>query len=206
MCKLKSEDLQFEPFIDRIEYYTGECKTKEGLRKHMLSVLGKLPVLYARFTQDGLVTPSHCFYLKRSPQLQLGFSLSPSQRNCFKSYCKKRDKLYSQELKGFSALQQEDSPWESDNIWSNLSLYLFTLHIPLSFGGLSVVSLIAQQPLLHPQTQVILYYNNSCKAVQQNIKLEPLFLCDILHTNAPSFLHLAHNLNYILLLFMFTPF
>ncbi|RDY03719.1 hypothetical protein CR513_12668, partial [Mucuna pruriens] len=56
---------------------------------------------------------------------------------------------------GFSDLQEDDSPWETGNVWSNLSLYLFTLHIPFSFGGLSVVALFYGQSVLHPQTQAL---------------------------------------------------
>ncbi|KAJ1389743.1 CAAX amino terminal protease [Sesbania bispinosa] len=95
--------------------------------------------------------------LKCSPQLQLG-----CQRSCFKSYCKSKEEQSTHDIdtpffqsQGFSALQQEDSPWESENVWSNLALYLFTLHIPLSFGGLSVVALFTGQPVLDPQTEAL---------------------------------------------------
>ncbi|ESQ50463.1 hypothetical protein EUTSA_v10002053mg [Eutrema salsugineum] len=55
---------------------------------------------------------------------------------------------------GFSALASE-IPWEEKNIWSTLAVYMFCLHIPLSFGGLSIVARILHQRLLDPQTQVL---------------------------------------------------
>lgn len=92
--------------------------------------------------------------LKCSPQLQLQLQLgfNPSQRDIFtRCYCKmkERETPFSSPLR-----QEDDSPWESGGVWSNLALYLFTLHIPLSFGGLSVVALLTGRQPLHPQTQV----------------------------------------------------
>ncbi|CAK8575601.1 unnamed protein product [Lathyrus sativus] len=86
--------------------------------------------------------------LKCSPQPQLQLGSNPFQpKNLKRCYCKTKDQ---------DTPFASDSPWESGDIWTNLALYLFTLHIPLSFGGLSVVSLLTgQQPLLHPQTQAI---------------------------------------------------
>ncbi|MED6206903.1 hypothetical protein PIB30_030903 [Stylosanthes scabra] len=55
----------------------------------------------------------------------------------------------------FSVLKEEDSGWDSGDVWTNLALYVFTLHIPFSFGGLSVVSLLSRQPHLHPQIQAL---------------------------------------------------
>ncbi|XP_058759668.1 uncharacterized protein LOC131632980 [Vicia villosa] len=119
----------------------------------MMLVTGWLPA-YVKFAPqlDKLVAKP--FYNRKntncsskcSPQLQFGSN--PFQRNSLKRcYCKTKDQDTP-----FSS----DSPWESGDVWTNLALYLFTLHIPLSFGGLSVVSLLTgQQPLLHPQTQAI---------------------------------------------------
>ncbi|KAG5020914.1 hypothetical protein AAZX31_06G274700 [Glycine max] len=106
-----------------------------------------------------LATPFQCLHfpntdysLKCSPKLQLGST--PSQRNPFKCFCNRKEHVtpFSQ---GFSELQEDDSPWESGNVWSNLALYLFTLHIPFSFGGLSVVALFNGQPVLDPQTEAL---------------------------------------------------
>ncbi|EOA31092.1 hypothetical protein CARUB_v10014241mg [Capsella rubella] len=55
---------------------------------------------------------------------------------------------------GFSVLASE-IPWEDNNIWSTFALYMFSLHIPLSFGGLSIVANILHQQVLDPQTQVL---------------------------------------------------
>ncbi|KAK7263654.1 hypothetical protein RJT34_31248 [Clitoria ternatea] len=123
----------------------------------MLSVLA-CPSAYANSIGANLV---HCFHLlntnnslKCSPVVQFGSTRF--QRNCFKSFCKSKEHIthdtpFSQ---GFSVLE-EDGPWESGDVWSILALYVFTLHIPFSFGGLSVVALLTRQPLLHPQTQAL---------------------------------------------------
>ncbi|CAN7126075.1 unnamed protein product [Brassica rapa subsp. narinosa] len=55
---------------------------------------------------------------------------------------------------GFSVLASE-IPWEDKNVWSTFALYMFCLHIPLSFGGLSILARTLHTPLLHPQTQVL---------------------------------------------------
>lgn len=58
-------------------------------------------------------------------------------------------------LQGFSVLGPEsDVPWDSGTVWSTLSFYLFSVHIPLSFGGLSIVAHVLHQTLLDPQTEV----------------------------------------------------
>ncbi|KAK7404983.1 hypothetical protein VNO78_06088 [Psophocarpus tetragonolobus] len=125
----------------------------------MLSVLG-YPSAYARFVTHELVSPFLSFHisntdnsLKCSPKLQLG--CTHSQRYCFKSFCNNGTERVTPFSRGFSELQEGDSPWESGNLWSSLALYVFTLHIPFSFGGLSVVALFNGQPVLDPQTQAL---------------------------------------------------
>ncbi|RZC46500.1 hypothetical protein C5167_039441, partial [Papaver somniferum] len=54
----------------------------------------------------------------------------------------------------FSVLSSLDTPWDGDSIWSTMGLYFFSLHVPLSFGGLSAVAQILQQPVLDPQIEV----------------------------------------------------
>lgn len=56
---------------------------------------------------------------------------------------------------GLSILGSE-IPWEEKKTWSTMAFYMFCLHIPLSFGGLSMVSGILHQRHLEPQTQVSL--------------------------------------------------
>lgn len=53
---------------------------------------------------------------------------------------------------GFSV----DVPWDSNSgsIWSTMAFYLFSLHIPLSFGGLSVISQVLKESVLDLQTEV----------------------------------------------------
>ncbi|KAL2984726.1 hypothetical protein AAZX31_12G105500 [Glycine max] len=124
----------------------------------MLSVLG-CPSAYAKFLTHELAIPFQCFHLpntdnkslKCSQKLQLGST--PSQHNYFKCFCDRKEHVtpFSQE---FSTLQEDDSPWERGNVLSNLALYVFTLHIPFSFGGLSVVALFNGQPVVDPQTEV----------------------------------------------------
>ncbi|KAJ0974390.1 hypothetical protein J5N97_016355 [Dioscorea zingiberensis] len=41
--------------------------------------------------------------------------------------------------RNFSALET-NTPWDSSDIWSTLAGYIFALHIPLSFGGVSFVA------------------------------------------------------------------
>ncbi|CAH8343079.1 unnamed protein product [Eruca vesicaria subsp. sativa] len=56
---------------------------------------------------------------------------------------------------GFSVLTS-DIPWDDNNVWSTFALYMFCLHIPLSFGGLSILARFLHHPLLDdPQTQVL---------------------------------------------------
>ncbi|GFZ05685.1 CAAX amino terminal protease family protein [Actinidia rufa] len=54
----------------------------------------------------------------------------------------------------FSVLES-DIPWDRRSVWSTLALYIFSLHIPLSFGGLSVVASVLHQPILDPQTEAL---------------------------------------------------
>lgn len=47
-----------------------------------------------------------------------------------------------------------DIPWDTGGIWSTMGLYFFSFHIPLSFGGLSVIAQILHQPVMDPLTKV----------------------------------------------------
>lgn len=57
-------------------------------------------------------------------------------------------------LEDFSALDSEP-PWKGGSIWSSMALYFFSLHVPMSFGGLSVVAHMLNQPSLEPQTKAV---------------------------------------------------
>ncbi|KAA0059522.1 uncharacterized protein E6C27_scaffold518G00320 [Cucumis melo var. makuwa] len=57
-------------------------------------------------------------------------------------------------FQGFSALPR-DTPWDNDTVWSTMALYIFSLHIPLSLGSLSLVSQLMHMPILDPQTKAL---------------------------------------------------
>ncbi|KAK9083631.1 hypothetical protein Scep_030102 [Stephania cephalantha] len=58
------------------------------------------------------------------------------------------------EPQGFSALSA-DIEWDYGSVWSSMSLYFFSVHVPLSFGGLSVIAEIMHQKVLDPQTKAL---------------------------------------------------
>ncbi|CAN1123776.1 hypothetical protein LINPERHAP2_LOCUS2027 [Linum perenne] len=55
---------------------------------------------------------------------------------------------------GFSALSP-DIPWEEGSVWSTFAVYMFTLHIPLGMGGLSLAASVLQKPVLDPETATV---------------------------------------------------
>ncbi|KAJ4729827.1 CAAX amino terminal protease family protein [Melia azedarach] len=70
-----------------------------------------------------------------------------------KCRCLKND-ITEKPSKGFSVLAS-DIPWESGSTWSTMAFYIFNLHIPLGYGGLSIVAYILHQPVPDPQTQAL---------------------------------------------------
>ncbi|KAF8411162.1 hypothetical protein HHK36_003705 [Tetracentron sinense] len=94
--------------------------------------------------------------LFQSPNVVLDSFISHSKysaRSSFKCSCTKKgnpDNVFER----FSVLGS-DIPWDSGSVWSTMALYFFSLHIPLSFGGLSVVAQSLHQPVLDPQTEAI---------------------------------------------------
>ncbi|KFK40447.1 hypothetical protein AALP_AA3G374300 [Arabis alpina] len=72
--------------------------------------------------------------------------------SCLKS--KPPHELEKKEEEGFSVLGA-DIPWEENVIWSTFAVYMFCLHIPLSFGGLSIVANLLHLNPLRPHTQVL---------------------------------------------------
>jgi hypothetical protein len=109
-----------------------------------MSVTGWLQAVCVKFpTQLDRLVVKH-FYSQKNTNRN-------SKLRSKRCHCKRKE----QDTSFYSVLREEDSPWQSGDVWTNLVLYLFTLHIPLSFGGFSVVAFFTgQQPLLHPQTQV----------------------------------------------------
>lgn len=110
-----------------------------------MSVTGWLQAVCVKFpTQLDRLVVKH-FYSQKNTNRN-------SKLRSKRCHCKRKE----QDTSFYSVLREEDSPWQSGDVWTNLVLYLFTLHIPLSFGGFSVVAFFTgQQPLLHPQTQAI---------------------------------------------------
>ncbi|KAL3754608.1 hypothetical protein ACJRO7_001800 [Eucalyptus globulus] len=90
-------------------------------------------------------SPSPCPLLLPS---QLRPSASPKRR------CSKNENTHEESFQGFPALPS-DGPWDSESVWSTFAFYLLSLHIPLSFGGLSVVAHVLHRPVLDPQTEAL---------------------------------------------------
>ncbi|KAL5581796.1 hypothetical protein UlMin_014238 [Ulmus minor] len=77
-----------------------------------------------------------------------------STRTFLECFCTKNDTTHEPSSQSFSALAA-DTPWDSGTTWSTMAFYTLTLHIPLSFGWISVVTQILQQPVLDPNTKAI---------------------------------------------------
>ncbi|XP_051114656.1 uncharacterized protein LOC127240180 [Andrographis paniculata] len=56
---------------------------------------------------------------------------------------------------GFSILKT-NAQVDIGNVWSSVGFYVFGIHVPLSFGGLSAAAKLLQQPLLNPQIAAFL--------------------------------------------------
>ncbi|KAE8075914.1 hypothetical protein FH972_014595 [Carpinus fangiana] len=72
----------------------------------------------------------------------------------FKCSCTQNEDTHEASYQGFSVLAR-DIPWDTGSVWTTMAFYMFNLHIPLSFGGLSVVTWILHEPHLDPQTEVL---------------------------------------------------
>ncbi|KAG2712407.1 hypothetical protein I3760_04G124000 [Carya illinoinensis] len=82
------------------------------------------------------------------------FKSNRSSKASFKRSCAQNEDAHGASIQGFSVLAG-DIPWDRGSIWSTMAFYMFCLHIPLSFGGLSVVAAILHEPLLDPETEAI---------------------------------------------------
>ncbi|XP_056158417.1 uncharacterized protein LOC115682321 [Syzygium oleosum] len=103
------------------------------------------PIVLCRDLGKSLtVSPSPCPLLFPS---KLRPSASPKRR------CSKNENTHEASFQGFPALAS-DVPWDGEGVWSTFAFYLLSLHIPLSFGGLSVVAHVLRRPVLDPQTAV----------------------------------------------------
>ncbi|KAE9593016.1 putative CAAX amino terminal protease [Lupinus albus] len=133
------------------------------IRRQMLSVLGGLrwqpPYAKSIRYQLPATTPFYSFLRPNTNTLKY-LPQRFNSRTCFNTYCKKieEEQVTNNNTPfshGFSALKEEFIPLESENLWTTLSLYLFILHIPFSFGGLSVVALLTGESFLDPQTKAL---------------------------------------------------
>ncbi|KAG2712405.1 hypothetical protein I3760_04G124000 [Carya illinoinensis] len=82
------------------------------------------------------------------------FKSNRSSKASFKRSCAQNEDAHGASIQGFSVLAG-DIPWDRGSIWSTMAFYMFCLHIPLSFGGLSVVAAILHEPLLDPETEAV---------------------------------------------------
>ncbi|XP_019172208.1 PREDICTED: uncharacterized protein LOC109167611 [Ipomoea nil] len=76
-----------------------------------------------------------------------------SSRTPLKCNCVKKEKTQNS-FEEFSVLKS-DIPCDSGSLWSGMALYVFSFHVPLSFGGLSAISNILHRPVLDPETEAI---------------------------------------------------
>ncbi|XP_075483010.1 uncharacterized protein LOC142523214 isoform X5 [Primulina tabacum] len=83
----------------------------------------------------------------------------PTSKPASKFRCMKNESSESHEA--FSVLRT-DIPCDVGSVWSSIGFYVFSIHVPLSFGGLSVASKILHQAVLDSQIQVM-----RCKIEQQ---------------------------------------
>ncbi|XP_065041329.1 uncharacterized protein LOC135674994 isoform X1 [Musa acuminata AAA Group] len=81
-----------------------------------------------------------------------GFQSRVRTRSFFRCFCAEKDSA-DDLFEGFSVLPS-DVPWENSDVWSICAAYFFVLHVPLSFGGLSVIAQILHEPNLDPLTMV----------------------------------------------------
>ncbi|MBA0843213.1 hypothetical protein Goarm_000423 [Gossypium armourianum] len=118
--------------------------------------------------------------ISTNPFLRCSFFTTKFSSTLLKCHCGTHNKDTDKSSQGFSVLTS-DIPWKTESLWSTMALYMFNLHIPLGFGGLSIVSYLLQQPVLDPQTEVLIYpffYVLMLKIVIRDwsVFLSPLFL------------------------------
>lgn len=78
------------------------------------------------------------------------FNLSSTS---LKRHCSKNE-TSDEPRTGFSVLPAV-VPWETEDVWVTMAFYILNLHIPLGFGGMSIVAYILHQQVLDPQTQAV---------------------------------------------------
>ncbi|MBA0698864.1 hypothetical protein Goari_000547 [Gossypium aridum] len=91
--------------------------------------------------------------ISTNPLLRCSFFTTKFSSTLLKCHCGTHNKDTDKSTQGFSVLTS-DIPWKTESLWSTMALYMFNLHIPLGFGGLSIVSYLLHQPVLDPQTEM----------------------------------------------------
>ncbi|XP_038888338.1 uncharacterized protein LOC120078184 isoform X2 [Benincasa hispida] len=109
-------------------------------RPHLHCTVAKREEFYDKFDSK----------LRHIPHL---YNFKFNSKASLKCFCSKNETTH-EALQGFSALPR-DAPWDNDTAWSTMALYIFSLHIPLSFGSLSLVSQLMHMPVLDPQTKAL---------------------------------------------------
>ncbi|KAL3509388.1 hypothetical protein ACH5RR_028789 [Cinchona calisaya] len=99
-------------------------------------------LVHTKFTKDFHQQPfnSNMFLSKRSPLI-------------FKCCCTRNEEPQKSHL-GFSVLNT-DIPCDGGTIFSTMAFYVFSLHVPLSFGGLAAVATILHQQVLEPDIEAL---------------------------------------------------
>ncbi|KAI3795337.1 hypothetical protein L1987_37989 [Smallanthus sonchifolius] len=112
----------------------------------MIATTVHLPLISTSLTSSPSITTSI-----RTSQIIHSPSKSICRDSSFNLCCIGNDSNHKSS-QDFSILKT-DLQCDSGSIWSTMAFYIFTLHIPLSFGGLSVVAQLLHQTDLHPNTQ-----------------------------------------------------
>ncbi|KAI3744990.1 hypothetical protein L1987_58089 [Smallanthus sonchifolius] len=112
----------------------------------MIATTVHLPLTSTSLANSSSITTSI-----RSNQIIHSISISICRDSSFKLCCIRNDSNHKPS-QDFSILKT-DLQCDSGSIWSTMAFYIFSLHIPLSFGGLSVVAQLLHQTDLHPNTQ-----------------------------------------------------
>ncbi|KAI3465742.1 hypothetical protein Pfo_022405 [Paulownia fortunei] len=93
-------------------------------------------------------------FCKDYKKVLLNCNFFSSRAASFKCRCTKNENS-SESNEGFSVLKT-DIQCDIGSVWSSIGFYVFSIHVPLSFGGLSAAANILHQPVLNPQIEAFL--------------------------------------------------
>ncbi|KAI7728741.1 hypothetical protein M8C21_033796 [Ambrosia artemisiifolia] len=82
-------------------------------------------------------------------------SIYKCRDSSFKLYCTTNNNNNNNKSSQDFSILKTDIQCDSGSTWSTMAFYIFSLHIPLSFGGLSVVAQLLHQTVLDPNTQAL---------------------------------------------------